>query len=127
MNSLRHAALIILFLAPAWAWGQAASKAEQDVVLEIAQCIVEGAPEDWTRLTMVVDLDKPGADTGGVRYLVTRSSSEEPVSYLPCDQARPARLLIESRGQLAPERQGWTGARLVLQRDGRFSLNYDYP
>ena len=123
---MRHL-LIMLFLIPAWAFGQEASEAERTAVAEIAQCIVQNTPEDWSRLIMVVQLEQPGAETGQVRYIAGRASSEELVAYVPCDPSRPARILLESRKEQAPEKRGWTSARLVLQRDGKFSLNYDYP
>jgi hypothetical protein len=124
---MKHA-LIILSLLPACAFGQAASPAETDAVLQIAECIAQGAPPDWQRLTMVVELSEPLADTGQVRYLATRQSNpDQPVAYTPCDPRRPARVLIDSRDVQAPERKGWIGARLVLHNDGKFELNYDYP
>ena len=123
---MRHL-LIMLSLIPACAFGQEASEAERSAVAEIAQCIVQNAPEDWSRLIMVVHLEQPGAETGQVRYVAARTSSEEPVGYVPCDPSQPARILLDSRKQQAPEKRGWTGARLVLRRDGKFSLNYDYP
>lgn len=123
---MRHF-LIMLSLIPACALGQAASEAERNAVAEIAECIVQNTPEDWSRLIMVVQLEQPGAETGQVRYIAGRTASEELVAYVPCDPSRPARILLESRKEQAPEKRGWTGARLVLQRDGKFSLNYDYP
>ena len=123
---MRHL-LIMLSLVPACAFGQAASDAERAAVTEIAQCIAQNAPEDWSRLIMVVQLEQAGAETGQVRYVAARASSEELVGYVPCDPSRPARILLDARQEQAPEKRGWTGARLVLQRDGKFSLNYDYP
>jgi len=119
--------LIMLSLVPACAFGQAASDAERTAVLEIAQCLVQNAPEDWNRLIMMVHLEQPGEETGQVRYIAGRASSEEPVAYVPCDRSRPARILLDARKEQPKEKQGWIGARLVLQRDGQFSLNYDYP
>lgn len=119
--------LIMLSLVPACALGQAASDAERTAVAELAPCLVQNAPDDWSRVTMIVHLEQPGEETGQVRYLASRTSSEEPVGYVPCDRSRPARILLESRKEQPKDKQGWIGARLVLQRDGKFSLNYDYP
>jgi hypothetical protein len=119
--------LIMLCLLPAPAFAQDASDAERAIVLEVAQCIVQNAPEDWTRLIMVVQLEQAGAETGQVRYVAARAAAEEPVAYVPCDRSRPARVLLDARKEQAPDKRGWTGARLVLQRDGKFSLHYDYP
>jgi hypothetical protein len=127
MTLVKHAAVIMLSLAPAWAFGQAASEVESSAVADIAQCIVQNAPDDWSRLIMVVHLQQAGAETGQVRYVAARTSSEEPVDYVPCDRSRPARILLDARSGQPPEKRGWTTARLVLRRDGQFSLNYDYP
>jgi len=127
MTLLKHALLIMLSLAPVCAFGQAASQAERTVVAEIAQCIVQNAPDDWTRLIMVVQLEEAGAETGQVHYVAARAASDEPVGYVPCDPNRPARALLDARKEQPAEKRGWTRARLVVQRDGNFSLNYDYP
>lgn len=118
--------ILLAALLPSWALGQAASTPETETVTAIAQCMVEGAPEGWQRLYMVVELAEPGAESGEVRYLAERNG-EERQAYIPCDARRPARLLIAARKQQPPERSGWTGARLVIHPDGKFQLNYDYP
>ena len=107
---------------------QTASIAETDAVARIAECLAQGPPPDWRRLYMVIELPQPGAETGEVRYLAARASAPTaPVAYTPCDTRKPAMILIEARKRQAPERKGWTGARLVLHDDGKFELNYDYP
>ena len=123
---MRHALIMLLAAAlPASGFGQTASKAETDVVVQIAPCMVHGTPEDWQRLYMVIELPEPGAPAGRARYLVERDG--EPVAYVPCDPQKPAQMLMDSRQEQPPERRGWTGARLVIHRSGRFDLNYDYP
>jgi hypothetical protein len=120
--------MLVLAAAPASAFAQAASLSETSAVARIAECLVVGAPPDWQKLQMVVELTEAGAETGQVRYLATRESSPDtPVPYVPCDLKKPAQLLIESRKQQVPERKGWTGARLTLHETGKFELNYDYP
>lgn len=125
---MKHALIMLLAAAfPATGFAQTASQAETQTVLQIAECMAEGPPQDWQRLYMVVELPEPGAPSGRVRYLVARDFAPEPVAYAPCDSQKPAQLLMDSRSTQAPERKGWTGARLVIHRSGRFDLNYDYP
>ena len=119
--------MLFLAAAPAPGFAQSASLGETDAVARIAECIVEGAPPDWQRLYMVVELAKPGDDTGEVRYLAKRTSEERPVAYTPCDVRKPAMILIEARKRLPPERKGWISARLTFEEDGKFALHYDYP
>lgn len=123
-------ALIMLLLAalPATGLAQSASIAETNAVARIAECLVDGAPNDWQRLHMVIELAAPGDETGKVRYLAARAAApDNPVAYTPCDIRKPALVLLEARKQQVPERKGWTGARLTLHDDGKFELNYDYP
>lgn len=125
---MRHALIMLLAaLFPLAGFGQTASKAEAELVQELAPCLVQGVPENWERIYMVVELPEPGAPSGRVRYLVTRDSAPDPLPYVPCDPKKPAELLMESRKDQAPERRGWTGARLTIRRDGRFDISYDYP
>jgi hypothetical protein len=124
---MRHV-LIMLALAgpPAIAFSQDASISETNVVAGIAECLAQGAPGDWQRLTMVIELAKPGDETGNVRYFATGANGT-PQAYTPCDPRKPALTLIEARNSLASERKGWISARLVLFEDGKFELHYDYP
>jgi hypothetical protein len=124
---MRHVLIMLaLAVAPAIAFAQGASISETNAVARIAECLAQGAPGDWQRLTMVVELAKPGDATGGVRYFATDASGNaEP--YTPCDTRKPALMLLEARKSQTPERKGWISARLVLFEDGKFELHYDYP
>ena len=107
---------------------QDASLPETRAVTSIVECLVEGLPEDWRRVQMVVELERPGAETGSVQYLVSRAGSPDQFeAFQPCDLRKPARTLIDARNDQATDKRGWTTARLLLQRDGKFGLSYDYP
>jgi len=113
---------------PLAAAAQAAESFEVEALQKIAPCLAQGAPPDWLRLYMIVELDKPGDATGGVRYLATREATpDQPEAFVPCDIRMPALTLLAMREHQAPERRRWTGARVVLLRDGSFSLGYDFP
>ena len=81
LNCARLAAFLAL-LAPFPAAGQEANAVEQEAITQIAQCMVEGLPDDWVAAHMRVELASPGASTGGVRYLVAflRKSKSQPCS-----------------------------------------------
>ncbi len=126
-NCARLAAFLAL-LAPFSAGAQEANPTERETVTHIAQCLVEGLPDDWVAAHMVVELRSPGAATGGVRYLVARKDAEDkPEPFTPCDTSKPAQMLVDLRASQPRERQGWSSARLVVERDGSFRLNYDFP
>jgi len=98
------------------------------VVQSVVECLAAGLPEDWVRAEMVVELAKPGDTTGEVEYRVARKDAEDKLEpFTPCDPRTPARMLLETRKSQPAAKRGWTGATLVLQRDGKFSLNYEYP
>jgi hypothetical protein len=127
LNFARVAALALL-LAPFGAAAQQANTTEQEIITGIGQCLVQGLPEDWVAAHMIVELPSPGAVTGNVRYVVARKGAEDKLeSFTPCDTDMPARMLVELRDKQPPERQGWTSARLVVERDGSFRVNYDFP
>ena len=89
---------------------------------------VHGLPDDWLRIYMVVELARPGDESGNVRYLVARWDTPDQIEpYTPCDIRAPALELLARRAQQSPERSRWTGARLVLRPSGNFELNFDYP
>jgi hypothetical protein len=120
-------ALIIICAAGA-ASGQEAKPNEMQAVTEIAQCMVEGLPDDWVTAHMIVELANAGASTGGVRYLVGRKDAQDQLEpFTPCDTEAPAKALIGLRDSQPADRRGWSSARLVVERDGKFRLNYDFP
>jgi hypothetical protein len=114
--------------APRPAAAQNAEPYEIEVVQKIAPCLAQGAPQDWMRLYMIVELDNPGDETGGVRYLASREGSPDKVEpFTPCDIRGPAMAVLGVREHQPAEKARWTGARIVLLRDGSFSLGYDFP
>jgi hypothetical protein len=109
-------------------FAQQANPNELQAVTDIAQCLSEGLPENWASAHMFVELERPGEAAGGVRYLVARKDAEDRLEpFTPCDTNLPAKILVDLRGAQPAERRGWTSARLVIERDGSFRLNYDFP
>ena len=126
---MRHALIILLAaIAPARALAQQATSAEVDTMTAIAECLAEGLPADWRQAHMIVELAEPGASSGNVQYLVSRGEIKDKLEpFTPCDVRKPARALIDMRQSQPSERRGWTTARVVLNPDGSFELNYDFP
>jgi hypothetical protein len=128
MRRLVFAAAAVALLRFQAGLAQEANAPQLEAISEIARCLAQGLPEDWASAHMIVDLEHPGDSTGKVRYLVMRKDAEDkPESFTPCDTDGPPKALIALREQEAAERRGWTTARLVLERDGTFRLNYDFP
>ncbi|HEY7242179.1 MAG TPA: hypothetical protein VH600_23630 [Burkholderiales bacterium] len=122
-------AAVVAALAPFHAaLAQEANTTQMETITEIFRCMAQGLPEDWVSADMIVELEHPGDSTGKVRYRVFRKdATDTPESFTPCNTDGPPKALIGLRQQEPQERQGWTTARLVLERDGNFRLNYDFP
>jgi hypothetical protein len=126
---MKHSIIIaLLAAAPFAARAQQASEPETALLNQIAECLAAGLPRDWREAQMLIELQTPEAQTGDVRYLMTRNLSAgqlEPFS--PCDEREPARVLVVEMRKLQPAETGaWKGARFVVHRDGRFDLTFDY-
>ena len=109
-------------------FAQEANQNEMQAITEIAQCLAQGLPQNWVSAHMLVQLPGPGESRGGVHYLVARRHAEDKLEpFTPCDTDLPADILVGLRGAQPAERRGWTAARLVIERDGSFRLNYEFP
>jgi hypothetical protein len=126
---MRHLIIIaLLAAAPFAARAQQASEAETELLGKIAECLQAGLPHDWRQAEMLVDLKSPEAETGDVRYLMMRNlSGGQYETFTPCNAREAARMLVVEMRKLQPaEKRGWKGARLVIQRAGKFDLTFDY-
>lgn len=128
MRRLLLAAVVAALVPFHAARSQEANATQMEAISEISRCMAQGLPQDWVSAHMIVDLERPGDATGKVRYLVFRKDAEDkPESFNPCDTDGQPKALVALREQEPVERRGWTSARLVLERDGTFRLNYDFP
>ena len=107
------------------ALAQQANPTELEIVTDIAKCLVRGLPHDWVTAHMEFKLDGPGATRGDVFYQVARKGAEDKLeAFTPCDPEIPPNLLLRLRGTQA--KQDWRAAKLAVERDGSFRLNYQY-
>src|SRR5262245_3698096 len=128
MRRLLFAAAVVALLGFHAGHAQEANNAQLETISQIARCMAQGLPEDWASAHMIVELERPGDSSGKVRYLVFRKdAADKPEAFTPCETDGPPRALIGLREREPAERQRWTTARLVVERDGTFRLNYDFP
>ena len=107
---------------------QEATVSQAEAINRIVRCMAQGLPADWTSAHMIVKLEHAGDSTGAVQYLVARKDAGDKLqSFTPCGSDEPPSVLIGLREFEPVGRRGWTTARLVLERDGNFRLNYDFP
>jgi hypothetical protein len=127
---LISAAFLAAYLAlPPGAGAQSASEAQTNVLQDIAQCLSKGLPPDWRQAEMFVTLGKPGDESGNARYTMIRNlSGGEVENFLPCSEHNPAKTFVgEMRKHQAKDKRGWTSARFIIYREGKFDLTFDYP
>jgi hypothetical protein len=111
---------------PLTAIGQMASKAQVDTVSSVAECLAVGLPQEWKQLRVVIELPKPLAEAGAVRYQVTLpDDSLQP--FAPCDPRLPPIKLVGLREAQEEKERGWTMLILTMKPDASFDLKYEYP
>jgi|SRR6478752_9084592 hypothetical protein len=117
---------LLAALAPLGAAAQKASSAQVDAVSAVAECLATGLPQSWKRLQVIIELREPYAETGGVRYLITRPDDQvEP--FRPCDPSLPPVKLLALRDSQPAAERGWTKLILTMQPDASFDMKYEYP
>ena len=122
----RSLIIACLLLAPV-AHAQQATEEQNRLLGEVAECLQAGLPPDWSAAEMVVELKKPGDESGEVRYLMRRALSGGQFElFRPCDEKKAARTLLEVRKLQPADRRNWTAARLTIRNDGTYDLTFDY-
>jgi hypothetical protein len=99
-----------------------------DVVQEIANCVLAGLPADW-KLAQI-EVIEVGRDSRQREFEAKYSysgSDGKGAPFTPCDLREPARNVYKLNEALAPEKRNWSKATLVLSKEGKFELQYDYP
>lgn len=102
-------------------------RSPDSVIQEIANCVLEGLPQDWKFARIkVVELSHDGRERGfEAKYTyVGPDGAEKP--FTPCDLRLPGFYLYKLNGALEPDKRNWKRATLVLSSEGKFDLNYEY-
>jgi hypothetical protein len=98
-----------------------------DVVQEIANCVLAGLPADW-KLAQI-EVIEVGRDSRQREFEAKYSYSGidgKGAVFTPCDLREPARNVYKLNEALAPDKRNWSKATLVLSKEGKFELQYDY-
>lgn len=97
------------------------------VIQDIANCVLEGLPQDWKFARVkVIELSHDGREREfEAKYTyVGPDGAEKP--FKPCDLRLPGFYLYKLNGALEPDKRNWKRATLVLSSEGKFDLNYEY-
>lgn len=99
-----------------------------DVVQDIANCVLAGLPAGWKLAQVEVIEVGRGAKQREFEAKYSYSGSDgKGATFTPCDLREPARNVYKLNEALAPDKRNWTKATLMLSSEGKFELQYDYP
>ena len=101
-----------------------APKLDAKLVEQIFSCLAPGLPQDWKRTWVVVT----GAETAvAAKFYVTSSYRDEDAEeFVPCNVQEIARRIARLSDALPPEQRRWRSARLAIDSEGVYEINYDY-
>jgi hypothetical protein len=101
-----------------------APKLDAKTVEQIFSCLAPGLPQDWKRTWVVVT---SAANSVTAKFYATTSlRREDGEEFVPCNAQEITRRITGLNDALPPEQRGWTSARLTIDSEGAYELNYDY-
>jgi hypothetical protein len=115
--------------APAPAAGGAADdkSSAESVVQEIANCVLAGLPPDWSLAQIEVrEIGRSDRQRDFEANYSYQDGSGKAAPFVPCDPREPALNVYKLNGALDPAKRNWVRATLVLSKEGKFELQYDY-
>jgi hypothetical protein len=118
---------------PASAPGGSAAPAQDDktsaegVVQDIANCVLAGLPADWSLAQIEVrELGRTDKQREFEATYTYQNAAGKAAPFSPCDAREPALNVYKLNGALDPAKRNWVRATLVLSKEGKFELQYDY-
>ncbi|MCC6209631.1 MAG: hypothetical protein IT513_01180, partial [Burkholderiales bacterium] len=99
-------------------------KLDAKLVEQIFSCLAPGLPSEWKR-TWVVVRTAAGATTAKFYFSVTLRD-EDAEELVPCNAQEITRRITGLNAALPAGQQGWSSARLSIDNEGAYTLNYDY-
>lgn len=100
----------------------------ESVVQEIADCVLAGLPRDWALAQIEVsELGRDGKQREFEARYSYRGADGKSAVFAPCDLRAPAMNVYKLNAALEPDKRNWIRAILMLSKDGKFELQYDYP
>lgn len=103
----------------------------EEIVSLIGKCMAENAPENWQ--TFIFRLEQ-GPSAGGKRpapviehKVVVGAAGSPPQDLKPCRPDYAPKAVNTFRENQDEKAKRWTGIVLTIQRDGKFSVTFNYP
>jgi hypothetical protein len=99
----------------------------EDVVQEIANCVMAGLPPDWSLAQIEVrEISRQEREREFEAIYTYKNKEGKAGSFTPCDPKEPAMSVYKLNGALEPSKRNWVRATLVFSNEGKFELQYDY-
>ncbi len=98
-----------------------------EIVQEIANCVLAGLPPDWKLAQVEVrEIGRSDTQREFEAFYSFKDAAGKSAAFTPCDQREPALNVYKLNGALEPAKRNWARATLVLSSEGKFELSYDY-
>ena len=101
----------------------------EEIVGLITRCMVENAPDDWKTLTFKLEQGEPGKKNGPTveHKVVAGAAGSAPQDLKPCRPDYVPKAVNTFRENQDEKARRWTGIAITINRDGSFSVTYNYP
>ena len=104
---------------------------QESLIKKIVECMNESAPKDWRELVFTLDQESADPENPG-KVVASHKAAGKADKALreipPCRRPDWVSKAVQTFRELQDEKErSWTGITLVVQRDGRFTINYRYP
>jgi hypothetical protein len=131
MHSLKIVLFAILALSVNGAAHAQRVFSNEEIVGLIGRCMVENAPDDWQ--TFIFRLEQGPAEAGKQKpafvehKVIAASAGKTPQDLTPCRPDYVPKAVNTFRENQDEKAKRWTGIVLTIQRDGSFSVTFNYP
>jgi hypothetical protein len=101
----------------------------EEIVGLVGQCMAENAPDDWQTFIFKLQLAEAGSKKPpSVEHkVITGAAGNAPQDLKPCREDYIPKAVNTFRENQDEKARRWTGIVLTIQRDGKFSVNFEYP
>ena len=117
-NRLCFLATAVMFCAPAHAQTR---YTPEEIVVKIAACLSENAPQDWQRFIVTVENGK------ATHKVVAGSPDSAPKDTKPCRPDYVAKAVNAFRETQDAKARAWTGVTVTIEKQGPYSVDFRYP
>jgi len=130
-NGVKAGLLAILALSVSGAALAQRHFTNEEIVGLIGSCMAENAPDDWRTFIFRLDQGEPVAGKRPApvveHKVIAGAAGNAPQDLKPCRPDYVPKAVNTFRENQDEKGKRWTGIVLTIQRDGSFSVTYNYP